>query len=140
MLVGGSAVGIGVTYLGSEFTIVDVEICAADSGGFYFDLFFVRYELKLKAALWVAYQNIVLTNAWETFVDDAELSSFAVLFKFVKLSEDVVRCWNSYTCKKSHSPSARIEDGRLKVSRLPILYHRYHRQTVVLECPCSTMR
>ena len=64
-------------YLGSKFAIVNVKICAANSGGFHLNLEKSLSVGKNDIQL-TAYQNIVRSNLREAFLHDAELLGFAV--------------------------------------------------------------
>lgn len=69
----------GLTDLGSKFTIVNVQVCTADSRGIHFNLHRLL-DMGLSNLLLTAYQNVLLTNFWKSFLNDTKLSSLAVLY------------------------------------------------------------
>lgn len=69
-----------LTYLGPKFAIMDVKVCATDSRGLNFNLSKLL-DSKMRAMFVATYQDIMRSNYWQILLNDAELSSFTVLYK-----------------------------------------------------------
>ena len=99
------------SYLGSKFTLVDVQVGTADTAGLDFNL--NKYQsLCMIHREFMTYEDIVSTYARKLLFNKAEFSSLAILY----ISDrHINRC--AWPVKRTqHAPSALMERGSSKVS------------------------